>query len=79
MLRTIPDRVAPEEGSTAVDDHGPPASSTPACSTPPDSTPAATPIPSRRRLIHDPTDYGVPLPEWLKECVRHVPPGSGDS
>jgi hypothetical protein len=84
MLRTIPDRIAPEEGSTAADDHGPPPSTTPAVSAPADSTatestPAANWIPSRRRLIHEPADYEVALPEWLKECVRHVPPGSGDS
>ncbi len=33
----------------------------------------------RRRPIHDPADYGVPLPAWLQDCVRHVPPGAGES
>ena len=33
----------------------------------------------RRRPIHQPADYGVPLPAWLQDCVRHVPPGDGDS
>lgn len=33
----------------------------------------------RRRPIHDPSDYGVPLPAWLQECMRHVPPGAGES
>ncbi|MFN9660375.1 MAG: RelA/SpoT family protein [Cyanobacteriota bacterium] len=69
MLKTIPDRVAPEEGSAAVDGHGPAVS----------PTPAAPGGFTRRRLIREPADYGVVLPEWLKECVRHVPPGSGDS
>ncbi|WP_411872473.1 RelA/SpoT family protein [Vulcanococcus limneticus] len=26
-----------------------------------------------------PEDYGIPLPEWLAQCVRHVPPGDGDT
>ena len=34
---------------------------------------------ARRRPIHEPADYGVPLPAWLQECVRHVPPGDGES
>jgi guanosine-3',5'-bis(diphosphate) 3'-pyrophosphohydrolase len=65
MLKTIPERIAPEAGSAAMDGHGP--------------TPPAESLPIRRRPIQDPADYGVPLPEWLKECVRHVPPGRGDS
>jgi RelA/SpoT family (p)ppGpp synthetase len=41
---------------------------------------SAEPVPGgRRRPIHDPTDYGVTLPQWLQECVRHVPPGVGQS
>ena len=32
----------------------------------------------RRRWIGRPEDYGIPLPEWLAQCVRHVPPGSGE-
>ncbi len=42
------------------------------------ATGAAEPV-ERRRPIHDPSDYGVPLPEWLQECMRHVPPGAGES
>ena len=34
---------------------------------------------ARRRPIHEPADYGVPLPTWLQDCVRHVPPGDGES
>jgi guanosine-3',5'-bis(diphosphate) 3'-pyrophosphohydrolase len=73
MLRTVPDRIAPDEGSSAVDGHGPP--SVP----PPKPSPVADSIPVRRRMIHEPADYGVALPQWLQDCVRHVPPGTGDS
>jgi guanosine-3',5'-bis(diphosphate) 3'-pyrophosphohydrolase len=66
MLRTIPDRIAPEDGSAAEDGHGP-------------AVPPIDAIPPRRRLIREPADYGVALPDWLRECVRHVPPGTGDS
>ena len=69
MLKTIPDRIAPQDGSSAKDGHGPPAS----------PTSADNVIPTRRRLIQEPGDYGVNLPEWLQQCVRHVPPGPGDS
>ncbi|MFM1799969.1 MAG: putative guanosine-3,5-bis(diphosphate) 3-pyrophosphohydrolase [Cyanobacteriota bacterium] len=69
MLRTIPERIAPEEGGAAEDGHGPPDPLKP-------SDPPPQP---RRRQIREPADYGVQLPEWLKECVRHVPPGTGDS
>ncbi|MEB3259946.1 MAG: bifunctional (p)ppGpp synthetase/guanosine-3',5'-bis(diphosphate) 3'-pyrophosphohydrolase [Cyanobacteriota bacterium] len=69
MLRTIPDRLAPEDGGAAADVPGSTEPVPPACRS----------LPTRRRLIREPADYGVPLPEWLKECVRHVPPGSGDS
>ena len=34
---------------------------------------------ARRRSIAGPEDYGIPLPEWLAQCVRHVPPGDGDT
>jgi len=34
---------------------------------------------AQRLPIHDPCDYGIPLPVWLQECVRHVPPGAGQS
>ena len=33
----------------------------------------------RRPTIAGPEDYGIPLPEWLAQCVRHVPPGDGDT
>jgi RelA/SpoT family (p)ppGpp synthetase len=65
MLKTIPERIAPQDGSAVVDALGP--------------APPADDRPTRRRLIQEPGDYGVPLPDWLKECVRHVPPGPGDS
>jgi len=32
-----------------------------------------------RREIHSPEDYGIPLPEWLRTCIEHVPPGAGES
>ncbi len=41
-------------------------------------SPASSPQP-RRRPIHGPDDYAIPLPEWLKRCIEHVPPGSGGS
>jgi RelA/SpoT family (p)ppGpp synthetase len=72
MLRTVPERIAPKAecaSEYSEEGHGP----APATAAPPD------PPPLRRTLIHEPADYGVPLPEWLQECVRHVPPGSGDS
>ena len=34
---------------------------------------------ARRPTIAGPEDYGIPLPEWLAQCVRHVPPGDGDT
>ena len=39
-----------------------------------DSSPAAL-----RRPAASPSDYGVPLPEWLQRCIEHVPPGAGES
>ena len=36
-------------------------------------------MPLGRRLIRTPDDYGIPLPEWLRRCVEHVPPGTGGS
>jgi GTP diphosphokinase / guanosine-3',5'-bis(diphosphate) 3'-diphosphatase len=24
-------------------------------------------------------DYAIPLPDWLRRCIEHVPPGEGDS
>jgi RelA/SpoT family (p)ppGpp synthetase len=32
-----------------------------------------------RRPIHSPADYDLTLPEWLRRCIEHVPPGAGDS
>ena len=66
MLRTSPEWIAPDAGSVSGD---------------PVDAPAPPPPLSalRRQEIHEPADYGVPLPEWLQECVRHVPPGPGDS
>jgi len=29
--------------------------------------------------IHGPDDYGIALPDWLRRCIEHVPPGAGDS
>ena len=29
--------------------------------------------------LHGPDDYAIPLPEWLRRCIEHVPPGRGDS
>ena len=69
MLRAVPDTQA----SAA------PARTAPA--PPPDDLPAPeSPVPAplgRRRPILGPEDYGVPLPEWLRCCIEHVPPGAG--
>ncbi|CAK6694808.1 GTP pyrophosphokinase [Synechococcus sp. CBW1107] len=35
--------------------------------------------PLRRRPIRTPDDYGLNLPEWLRECIVHVPPGEGET
>jgi guanosine-3',5'-bis(diphosphate) 3'-pyrophosphohydrolase len=68
MLKTIPDQIAADvacaDGTSGEVDQSPPPTGG---------------LGQRRRLIHEPADYGVPLPEWLQECVRHVPPGPGDS
>ena len=45
---------------------------------------AAMPAPGARASagrppIHGPDDYGIVLPEWLRRCIEHVPPGAGDS
>jgi RelA/SpoT family (p)ppGpp synthetase len=50
-------------------------------------TSAALPLPEAprceepllRQEIFGADDYGVPLPEWLRQCIEHVPPGRGDS
>jgi len=31
------------------------------------------------QAIHGPDDYGIALPDWLRRCIEHVPPGAGDS
>jgi guanosine-3',5'-bis(diphosphate) 3'-pyrophosphohydrolase len=41
--------------------------------------PPSPAVPGRRRPVHVPADYAIPLPEWLQRCIEHVPPGSGDS
>ena len=33
----------------------------------------------RRHPIRDPDDYGIALPDWLRECISNVPPGIGQS
>jgi RelA/SpoT family (p)ppGpp synthetase len=69
MLRAVPDTQTSATSARAVP--VPPAEVLP----PPES---AGPAPSaRRRPIQGPADYGVPLPEWLRCCVEHVPPGAG--
>ena len=35
--------------------------------------------PLRAHLIKNSEDYGIPLPEWLKNCIEHIPPGIGQS
>ncbi|NKB74952.1 MAG: RelA/SpoT family protein, partial [Synechococcus sp. s2_metabat2_7] len=44
------------------------------------STPAACGLTAlRERPARTPDDYGIELPEWLKQCLTHVPPGIGHS
>ena len=31
------------------------------------------------RAIRCADDYGIALPDWLRRCIEHVPPGAGDS
>ena len=33
----------------------------------------------RERVVRSPEDYGIELPEWLEQCLIHVPPGVGHS
>ena len=40
---------------------------------------APTPAAVGQRLIHGSDDYGIDLPDWLRRCIEHVPPGEGDS
>jgi len=50
------------------------------CVQPPDPSGPVPPPPlqGRRTLISTPEDYGIPLPAWLAQCVRNVPPGAGE-
>jgi RelA/SpoT family (p)ppGpp synthetase len=43
------------------------------------ATVAPLPVPAGQRTIHSADDYGIDLPEWLRRCIEHVPPGEGDS
>ena len=31
------------------------------------------------RAIRCADDYGIALPDWLRRCIEHVPPGAGHS
>ena len=42
------------------------------------SMPSGLP-PLRRHPIGKAEDYGIPLPDWLRTCVEHIPPGLGQS
>ena len=33
----------------------------------------------RRHPVRHPDDYGIALPDWLRECIVNVPPGIGQS
>ncbi|MEY4297664.1 MAG: hypothetical protein RLZZ423_843, partial [Cyanobacteriota bacterium] len=37
------------------------------------------PAPALQRPIRSADDYGIALPDWLRRCIEHVPPGEGDS
>ncbi len=43
----------------------------------------ASSLPSEPQLrahpIRNSDDYGIPLPDWLKSCIEHIPPGIGQS
>ena len=47
------------------------------------AAPAGEPVggltPPGQRLIRSADDYAIDLPEWLRRCIVHVPPGAGDS
>ena len=44
------------------------------------STPAACGLTAlRERPLRSPDGYGIDLPEWLRQCLIHVPPGIGHS
>ncbi|MEB3166419.1 MAG: bifunctional (p)ppGpp synthetase/guanosine-3',5'-bis(diphosphate) 3'-pyrophosphohydrolase [Cyanobacteriota bacterium] len=74
MLRAVPDSAASGAVSAAE-----PGIAEPVASPGSSSSAAPAPLPGRRRPIHSPDDYGVPLPEWLRCCVEHVPPGAGET
>ena len=35
--------------------------------------------PRLRPSIYSPDDYAIPLPDWLRTCIEHVPPGAGET
>ena len=39
----------------------------------------ASVAPQLRLEIFSPDEYGIPLPEWLRQCIDHVPPGRGET
>ena len=51
------------------------------------ATSAASTLPERaecdapqlRPEISGPDDYAIDLPEWLRQCIEHVPPGQGET
>ena len=55
-----------------------PLPTSPASPRDPASSVQPPPLQSRRTLISAPEDYGIPLPDWLAQCVRNVPPGAGE-
>ena len=63
MLQAVPD--SPEAAA---------ASGGPEAAAPVSSGPLRGPQP-----IQGPDDYGIDLPDWLRRCIEHVPPGAGDS
>ena len=75
MLRAVPDLPSAPMADPClapVDSSGAPSSSATTSS-------AADPHQEggRRRAIAGPEDYGIPLPVWLADCIRHAPPGAG--
>ena len=69
MLRAVPDTALKAEAAVLVT-----AGSSPLPSA------SQEPSPQRGRLtISAPSDYGIPLPDWLQRCIEHVPPGAGES
>ncbi len=75
MLRAVPDLPSAPMADpclASVDSFGAPSSSATTSS-------AADPHQEggRRRAIAGPEDYGIPLPVWLADCIRHAPPGAG--